>query len=406
MNDELGALRVGPRVLASGDPGGPLGGLAMVVKDLIDVAGEATGAGNPHRLASASAATTHATAVSRILAAGAVVVGKAHTDELGFSLSGTNVHYGTPRNPAAPGRVPGGSSSGSASAVAGGLVDAALGTDTGGSIRVPASYCGVFGLRPTHGRVPLDGVVELAPSFGTVGVLAATGALLARTGTALLDTVASLETPTALVIADDLLAEADPAVARAVDAATDRLATQIDADVMRAEVCGERLDRWLDAFRGRQLVEAWRQHGRWIERRHPYLGPGIAARFDAARRTRPIAANAAPGAGAEVRAAFDAVVPPGGVLVLASAATVAPPIGVAGPAKDDLRNRTLRLTCLAGLAGLPAVSLPLAEVDRRPVGVCLVGRAGDDESLLAAARRADDDPARRSRKVPAGMASR
>ncbi|MDQ2724849.1 MAG: amidase family protein, partial [Actinomycetota bacterium] len=287
VNDDLGALRVGPRVLAKGDPGGPLGSLAIVVKDLIDVAGEATGAGNPHRLACAPPATTHATAVSRMLAAGAVVVGKAHSDEFGFSLSGTNVHYGTPRNPAAPGRVPGGSSSGSASAVAGGLVAAALGTDTGGSIRVPASYCGVFSLRPTHGRVPLDGVVELAPSFGTVGVLAATGAVLSATGTALLETASSEEIPTALVIADDLLAVADPAVARAVVAATDRLASRIGADVVRTEVCRGRLEGWLDAFRGRQMVEAWQQHGRWIERRHPYLGPGIAARFDAARRTKP-----------------------------------------------------------------------------------------------------------------------
>lgn len=384
----LGALRVGPEVLASPMGSGPLASVDMVVKDLIDVTGFATGAGVPERLADATPAARHATAVARMLRAGATVVGKAHTDELAFSLSGTNVHYGTPRNPAAPGRIPGGSSSGTASAVAGGLVPAGLGTDTGGSIRVPASYCGIVGLRPTHGRVPLDGVTELAPSFDTVGILAGDGAVAEIAGVALLAGTAATEGPTALVVADDLLAEADPAVADSVVAAAFALAGRLGVTLSRAELCGGRLGRWLGAFRGRQMVEAWAQHGEWIERRRPALGPGIAARFEAARHTPVANAEAATAAGDEVRSAVHAALLPGAALVLPSAATVAPPVELAGPAKDGLRLRTLRLTCIAGLGGLPALSLPLASVDGLPVGVCLLGRRHDDERLLAGARMA------------------
>ncbi|MCU4183183.1 amidase [Acidiferrimicrobium sp. IK] len=387
LAERLRALRVGPRLLAPGAPEGPLAGTGIVVKDLIDVAGVATGAGNPQWLADAPVPKAHAPAVTRLVEAGASVVGKSHTDELAFSLSGTNIHYGTPANPAAPGRVPGGSSSGSASAVAGGLVPAALATDTGGSIRVPASYCGVWGLRPTHGRVPLAGVVEFAPSFGTVGVLAATGSMLETAGLALLQGAAAA-VPDVLVVADDLLAEADPAAAAAVADAARRLAASLGVELRRGELSAGRLGAWLGAFRGRQFVEAWRSHGGWIERRRPLLGPGIAARFAEASATDPAAWEPAGAAGEEVRAALAGLVPAGGALVLPSAATVAPPVDLEGPAKDDLRLRTLRLTCVAGLGGLPAVSLPLAAVGGLPLGVCLLAGRGDDERLLAAARAA------------------
>lgn len=381
----LGALRVGPALLAAGNPEGRMAGSAMVVKDLIDVAGLPTGAGNPDYLADAEVARSHAPAVSRLLDVGVSVIGKSHTDELAFSLSGTNVHYGTPLNPAAPGRIPGGSSSGSASAVAGGLVPLALATDTGGSIRVPASYCGIFGFRPTHGLVPLDGVVEFAPSFGTVGVLAASGAVLQAAGAALTGTSPTTDTPDCLVVAEDLLAEADPAVADAVRASTATFAAEQDLELRSATVAEGRLANWFAAFRGRQMVEAWRSHGPWIDRRRPSLGPGIRGRFEQARHTPVEAAEAARREGRGVRRAVDALLPPRGALVLPSAATVAPPIGLSGEAKDDMRLRTMRLTCVAGLGGLPAVSLPIGSVAGLPAGVCLVGRAGDDGLLLAAA---------------------
>jgi len=379
-------LRIGPEEIATGRAGGPLDGVTLAVKDVIDVRGIPTGAGNPTFLAGAVPATKHAAAVQRLLDAGAHVIGKAHTDELAYSLAGTNAHYGTPRNPGAPGRIPGGSSSGSASAVAGGVAQIALGTDTAGSVRVPASYCGVWGLRPTHGRVPLDGVVPLAPTFDTCGLLASSGELLERAGLCLLGASAG-DPPAALVLATDLLAAADPAVAAAVEEAAGQLAADLAVPLSRDRLAGDQLDEWLDAFRGRQFVEAWRAHGAWIEARRPALGPGVAARFATARDTPASAAEAAGPAGEAVRAALDRVLGPGGAIVLPAAATVAPPPDLDGAAKEALRSGTARLTTIAGLAGAPAASFPLAAADGRPVGLSLLARPGEDERLLAAASR-------------------
>jgi amidase len=384
----IGPLRVAldePAATWSGD--GPLSHLPLAVKDVIDVAGVRTGAGNPAFLEEAEPALDHAVAVARLVKAGARVIGKAHTDELAFSLSGTNAHYGTPRNAAAPGRVPGGSSSGSAAAVASGMAQIALGTDTAGSTRVPASYCGVYGLRPTHGRVPLAGVLPLAPTFDTCGTLAATGELLQRAASILLATRAS-EPPSALVLASDLMAEADPPVAGAVQAAAERLARDLEVPLRSAELAGGRHQSWFEAFRGRQLVEVWRAHGEWIESRRPPLGPGVAARFGAARAAPESDALAANSVRAEVLDALDRVLPGGGALVLPATATVAPPPILAGAEKEDLRSRTMRLTCVAGLAGAPAVSLPLATARGLPVGLSLLARPGEDERLLSAARLA------------------
>lgn len=398
----VGPLRfVGPwrvRLEPVGLPGstGALAGVSLAVKDVIDVAGVATGAGNPTFLADAQPASEHAAAVTCLLEAGAVAIGKAHTDELAFSLSGTNVHYGTPSNLAAPGRVPGGSSSGSAAAVSSGVAQIALGTDTAGSIRVPASYCGVHGLRPTHGRVPLAGVLPLAPSFDTCGLLAATPELLERAGLCLLHGRAA-EPPSVLVVALDLLREADPAVAATVRRGAERLARELQVGLRSEEFAGDRLDRWLEAFRGRQLVEAWQAHGDWIESRHPGFGPGIAARFAAARATPAEDAQPATEAAAEVLRALDRALPPRGALVIPSTASFAPlPAFLAG-GRADLRRRTMRLTCIAGLAGAPALSLPLVGTGGLPVGLSLLGRPGDDESLLAAAGASDREIRRATR---------
>ncbi|MDQ2103939.1 amidase family protein, partial [Azospirillum isscasi] len=185
-NDPLNAFVPHGLSEIPGAADGPLAGLRFAVKDLFHIAGLPTGAGNPDWLRTHEVPQETAPAVRRLLDAGARVAGKTLTDELAWSLAGENAHYGTPENPKAPGRIPGGSSSGSASAVAGGAVDFAIGTDTGGSIRLPASYCGLYGLRPTHGAVPLDGSVPLAPSFDTVGWFAREAALLRRVGAVLL----------------------------------------------------------------------------------------------------------------------------------------------------------------------------------------------------------------------------
>ena len=153
MSEPLNAFIPHDEVIWPGAPEGPLKGLPFAAKDIYDIAGHVTGCGNPDWLATHPPATSHAAPVVRLLAAGAELVGKTITDELAYSLNGQNFHYGTPLNGNAPGRIPCGSSSGSAAAVAGGAVDFALGSDTGGSVRVPAAVCGIFGIRPTHGRV-------------------------------------------------------------------------------------------------------------------------------------------------------------------------------------------------------------------------------------------------------------
>lgn len=388
-----GALRVGPAVLARGADTGPLAGTLTVTKDLFDIAGLRIAAGNPDWLADAEPAAAHAAAVQRWVDAGATVIGIAHTDELAFSLSGTNVHYGTPRNPHDPERIPGGSSSGSAAAVAAGIVDYALGTDTSGSTRVPASYMGIFGIRTSHGRVPTRGTVPLVPRFDTVGVLARSGAMLERATRVLLgapDDAGDAASVSEIVLAQDVLALADPDTADEVRAQVARLAEVVAPRVQTTELAGaETLAAWHAAFAARQLPEVWRTHGEWVTRRHPSFGPGIAARMADARRAPTDRLHLADEAREDVLARLDAVLPERGVLAFASASGPAPRIDLDADAKKSLRTRTIAMTCIAGLAGLPAVSLPLGAVDGLPVGVCLVARPGEDELLLAAARAVD-----------------
>ena len=411
--DPLGAFVIGPCLLESGAHGGPLSGMHFAVKDVFDVVGTRTGAGNPDWLADAPVAAAHAPAVVALLAAGANLVGKTVSDELAYSLSGTNVHYGTPVNAAAPGHVPGGSSSGSAAAVAGGAVELALGTDTGGSVRVPASYCGVYGLRSTHGRVSVRGLVPLAPSFDTVGLFATEPSGLASAWRALAAgaagadpgdpadagdpdsppaaAAAAARTVRRLIVATDLMGLADDGVAAPLRAAVAVLGDRLGLPVVETVLgrTGE-LDAWRDAFRVLQQVEAWRSHGRWITARHPNLGPGITDRFAKARATDPTNAAAAQLVRAEASQALHRLIGGDGLLLQPAASGPAPLLVVTDQAaKDDVRLRTLTLTAPVGLAGVPALSLPLAEIDGLPVGLALVGLPGDDEVLVDLAKRAD-----------------
>jgi amidase len=394
-DDPLGAFMVGPHLLAAGDAGGPLSGTRFAVKDLFDVAGTPTGAGTPDWLSEQEPAVITAPAVTALLDAGADLWGKTVTDELAFSLAGTNAHYGTPNNPAAPGRIPGGSSSGSASAVAGGAVDLALGTDTGGSIRVPASYCGLFGLRPSHGRLDIAGVVPLAPSFDVVGLLASDGPTLAAgwralvTGAGKPPTTAESRPVHRLVVARDLIDLADEGCATAMTTAAAALAHQLGLDLVSEQVAEPgQLSAWLGAFRTLQMIEAWRSHGAWIARRQPALGSDVAERFATAAATDPADGPGAERVRAQVRRRFAELLGDGGVLLQPSASGPAPSLDIPPTAMQDLRVRTLTLTAPAGLAGAPVVSLPLVRCHDLPVGLAVVGLPGDDDALVEIAVRA------------------
>ena len=377
-DDPLNAFIPFDRVHLAGAPAGPLKGIRFAAKDLFDVAGHVTGCGNPDWLASHGPATVTAPAVAQMLAAGAELVGKTITDELAYSLNGQNFHYGTPVNVNAPGRIPCGSSSGSAAAVAGGAADSALGSDTGGSVRVPASVCGIYGIRPSHGRVSLEGVNPLAPSFDTVGWFARESGLMERVGAVLLgEDTANLVAGAARI--SDAFALAEPTVRATIEP----LVARAEAMLGRrppVEIGG--LGEWMVAFRKLQAREIWEVHGPWIEKVHPRFGPEVAARMEWARGV----ASQPAGDEADRRRAFAArmaaVLGSIGVLLLPTAPDIAPLRGLEGASSQSFRDRTLSTTCIASLARLPQVNIPAGRVNGCPVGLSLMGPRGSDRALL------------------------
>ena len=254
-DDRLGAFCQDSRAYLQGEDRGPLAGLTFAAKDIFDVKGHVTGGGNPDWKASQPVAETTAWAVEALVGAGAAMVGKTHTDELTRGILGVNAHYGTPLNPRAPGRVPGGSSSGSAAAVAGGLVDFALGSDTGGSVRIPASFCGLYGLRPSHGRIPLHGILLQAPSYDTVGWFARDPDLFARVGSVLLQTEIGPARPRRLVVAADAFEVADESVRAALEPLVERLASLIGVS-SRERLAPTSLSDWAAGQRVRASSES------------------------------------------------------------------------------------------------------------------------------------------------------
>jgi amidase len=363
-----------------------------VVKDLYDIRGTKTGAGNPDYLADVTPAESTAPAVERFVAAGVTVIGKSITDELAFSLAGTNAHYGTPHNSSAPGRIPGGSSSGSASAVAGGIADVALGTDTGGSVRVPASWCGLFGIRPTHGRVPIDGVVPLASSYDTVGWFARSGQTLRTLGQVMLAENNDPTDVTTVLVAEDLLTLTDPAVHAGLRSRANEVAERLTGGGPRSVQVvpqDDDLDQWFQGFRLRQQWESWQAHGQWITERSPRMGPDIAERFAQSALITSDEVAEADLIRRRVRDRLQALVVEGAVLLLPVTMGPAPEPTLSGPEADRMRARMLAVNSLAGSTGSPTVVVPGTQVDGRPVGLGLLGRPGSDALLLDAAAQLD-----------------
>jgi len=369
--------------LAAPTGSGPLDGETVAVKDLFEVEGHALGLGNPAYLAEAAPATRTAPAVAALLAAGASLRGIAQTDEFAYSIAGANAHYGAPPNGAMPGALPGGSSSGPASAVAAGQASLGLGTDTAGSIRVPASYQGLWGLRTTHGAVSAEGVWPLAPTFDTVGWLARDADTLRRAVVATLGTRTAPAGAAGLAVAPALLAGLDPAVLAAFDAAI--------APLRPVEVELPDPDAVLRVFRTVQPAEAWFSDGAWVSAHPGALGPGVAERFDVAAATTADAEAEAREELRLLRAAIDAALGDR-VLLLPSASGAAPALDADAAELDAVRTATLRLCSAAGIAGRPALSVPLLTVPGvggapSPLGLCLVGPRGSDLALVDLAAR-------------------
>lgn len=364
---------------------GPLSGLSFAVKDVVDVSGSRTGFGHPAWLATHPQAETTASAVTRLLCAGADLHGRTLSDELCYSISGENVHYGMPINPAARERLPGGSSSGSAVAVAAGLVDFAIGTDCGGSVRVPAAYCGLFGIRPTHGRIALDGVARFAPRFDTVGWFGRDAAMLKRVGEALLGPSVPRGFDRVL-IATDAFEQCDPLVRPLLDEAMERLGP---SSPLRLSPIG--LERWLDTFRIVQAWEVWQSLGGWICRVRPNFGAGVGQRLAAAEQVGRAEAVAARQRADAIAAELDETIGDG--LVLLPTTPGLAPLRSTGSVEIEnaYRRRAMQLLCPAGLAGLPQLTIPVGTVDGAPVGLSIMARRGKDMDLMALAEKAFSD---------------
>ncbi|WP_168801584.1 amidase [Glycomyces buryatensis] len=378
---------------------GPLSGLRLAVKDLFDVAGMPTGAGNPRWLETHEIPDRDAAAVARLRTAGAGLVGKTITDELAWSINGTNAHYGAPDNPAAPGRMSGGSSSGSASAVALGRADIGLGTDTGGSIRIPASYCGLYGLRPTHGRVPLTGTVDLAPSFDTAGILTRDAATLRLAGTVLLGTPegtgqfaahAPHREPapiTGLLVPEDIWARQLPETREALMPAIEGSGLDIDRTPLFDHP--DELEHARQDYAVLQAREAIETHRAWIEAAEPKFGPGVGRRFASGPKITDDMVAAATDHRRRLTELMNERISGGTALAIPAAPGPAPKLD----AEPD-REAIMRLTCVSGLTRAPAVALPVGVIAGLPIGLQLVAAPGADESLLALADSARFIPVR------------
>lgn len=370
----------------AGAASGPLAGLTAAVKDMYDIEGYRTGGGSPDWLAQQTPAKTSCPAVRKILTAGATVIGKTVCDEFFYSIAGANAHYGTPVNPRTPGRLPGGSSSGSASATASGACDFALGSDTGGSVRVPASFCGLYGIRPTHGRIDLDGAMAMSPSFDVAGWFASGPGVFRKLGPVLLDN-ARVEAPIkSAIILDDAFAEAEAGVVKLLNAALSVMSAELPKP-SHDRAAPDGLDAWRETFRILQAHEIWAVYGDFVTRQKPSFGPGVRERMQfAATVTADDAAKVQPvrERGRERLRSFAA---PGTILILPTAPSVAPAADASAEATENFRQRTMRLTSISGFSGLPQVTIPIGTVTGCPAGLSFIGWAGGDEALLDLAVR-------------------
>src|SRR5437868_1766644 len=314
-DDDINAFVPGPRVHIEGRPGGPLSGLNFAAKDLFDVAGYPTGGGNPDWARSNPVPARHAWAVQRLLDAGATLIGKTITDEVSLGIVGENAFDGTPVNVRAPGRVPGGSSSGSAAAVAAGICDTALGTDTGGSVRVPSSFCGLYGIRPTHGRIDTTGMLPQAPTSDTTGWFARDAETFAKVSAVMLGETIPQALPSSLVIATDTFGFADASVAEALRPMVARLAALVGhsrEDIMAPQG----LSVWARAQRTLQPVEAWNTFKDWLDERNPRFAFSVARQLLSGSMIAPADQSWAALMRQEVRGRMAHLLPQGTILCL------------------------------------------------------------------------------------------
>ena len=364
-----------------GAASGPLAELSAVVKDMYDIAGERTGCGSPEWLATHPPAARNCPPVQKILDAGATIIGKTVCDEYFYSVSGANAHYGTPVNVRAPGRLPGGSSAGSAAACGAGLCDFALGSDTGGSVRVPASFNGIYGLRPTHERIEHSGVADMAPSFDVPGWFAATPGVFRKVGAVLLDNRRVAAQINRVVVLEDAFAQAEEPVADLLRTLLEFMSEDLPG-MAHGRIAPDGFDPWREAFRIVQAYETWQTFGAFVTKHRPNIGPGVKERMQFASTVTSAQADASREVVNKARDHIRQIVVPGTVLALPTAPSIAPKIEISGAELEEFRTRVMRLTCTSGISGLPQMNVPGGTINGCPIGLSFIGWAGGDEALL------------------------
>jgi Asp-tRNA(Asn)/Glu-tRNA(Gln) amidotransferase A subunit family amidase len=357
----------------------------LAVKDLFQLAGHRNAAGNPDWYASHSEAEHTADSLAKCLQEGAVFNGFTVTDEIAYSLEGANHFFGSADNPKVPGHLCGGSSMGSAAAVAADLADIALGTDTGGSVRVPASYCGIFGIRPSHGIIDTAGLIGLAAPFDTIGWFAQNSADLAAVGEVLLPQQAPIAARQ-LVICPDILALADAAVAGAISDKAQAIAERLELPLVTRRLDHAQIDSLNElngifrVLQGRACID---MHGDWLKRCKPKFAPAIAERFKQALALSDSEWVAAQNQRKRWHQYFDQWLGNDDILLMPSSVTTAPK---ANQSQTALRQRLLNLTAIAGLTGSVQVHVPHFTLQQegleKPAGFSLLRHAGHDRVLL------------------------
>ncbi|XP_057830710.2 outer envelope protein 64, chloroplastic [Cryptomeria japonica] len=394
----------------------PLTGLVFAIKELFDVEGYVTGFGNPDWRKTHEPAVHTAPAVSLLIEGGATCVGRTVMDEMAYSINGENKYYGTPTNPAAPSRVPGGSSSGSAVAVAAELVDFSLGTDTGGSVRVPAAYCGILGFRPSHGALSTVGVVPMAQSFDTVGWFARDPNILHLVGHTLLQLpLMESRKPSRVIIADDCFQLTNIPSGQTVTIVIQSTEKLFGRQVLNHMNIGKYiadkvpslkyfqteesrnggdsisdLKALCNAFRLCQRYEFKRNHEDWVNSVKPKFGPGISDRVRAALDTNTDDENISHSLRAreEAREAINSLVEDDGILVMPTTPGPPPQLKMKGNPLEDFRTRAFTLLSIAGMSGCCQVSIPVGQYDKCPLAVSFLARHGGDGFLLDTVRAA------------------
>ncbi len=371
-----------PAVPVANASTGPLAGLTFGAKDLFDVAGYPTGGGNPLMLAKSGIKTKNAVTVQRLLDAGAKFVGKTHTDELAFSMNGKNAHFGTPINGGAPDRIPGGSSSGSAASVSWAMCDFSIGTDTGGSVRAPANHCGLYGIRPTHGRISLEGALELAPSYDTCGFFARDAATFSRVADVLLGPDATpLPAKVRLLWPTDVWALIDSAVRDALTPASEKIQT-VFGRATECTVAFDSFDAMYWNFRYIQGYESWQTDGAFITQYAAPLGPGVAERFEWSKNVTRAQHDEAWIFRRRFTAHLEQLLGNDGVLLMPTMPDIAPLLTAEESELQRYRDAAIQMLCIAGLSGFPQVTMPLSSRLGAPLGISLLGSRGVDRGLV------------------------